>query len=71
VLVHRIDATEAERIGLISRVVPAEQLMDEALSVAKSIARHDHETLCNTDCVVHAPQYLWMGCGVLCLLSMK
>jgi enoyl-CoA hydratase len=33
-----IDAAEAERTGLVSRVFPAEKLMDEALAVAKTIA---------------------------------
>jgi enoyl-CoA hydratase len=33
-----MDAAEAERSGLVSRVVPAEQLLDEALGVAKRIA---------------------------------
>jgi enoyl-CoA hydratase len=33
-----IDAAEAERIGLVSRVVPADKLMDEALAVANTIA---------------------------------
>ncbi len=33
-----IDATEAERIGLISRVVPADQLMSEAMQMAQKIA---------------------------------
>ena len=33
-----MDATEAERAGLVSRVVPAAQLMDEALKVAEAIA---------------------------------
>src|ERR1700730_49493 len=33
-----MDAAEAERSGLVSRVVPAEQLLDEALAVAKRIA---------------------------------
>jgi enoyl-CoA hydratase len=33
-----IDAQEAERAGLVARIVPAEQLMDEALKVATSIA---------------------------------
>lgn len=35
-----IDAQQAERIGLISRVVPHEQLMDEAYALAGRIARH-------------------------------
>ncbi|WP_181774914.1 enoyl-CoA hydratase [Amycolatopsis pittospori] len=33
-----IDAAEAERSGLVSRVVPAESLLDEALAVAAKIA---------------------------------
>ena len=34
----RIDSAEALRIGLVSRVVPAEQLMDEAWAIALKIA---------------------------------
>jgi enoyl-CoA hydratase len=33
-----MDAAEAERAGLVSRVVPADQLIDEALKVAAGIA---------------------------------
>lgn len=33
-----MDAEEAERSGLVSRVVPAKKLMDEAMSAAKKIA---------------------------------
>jgi enoyl-CoA hydratase len=33
-----MDAAEAERAGLVSRVLPADQLMDEAKKVAKKIA---------------------------------
>jgi enoyl-CoA hydratase len=33
-----MDATEAERAGLVSRVVPADKLMDEALAAALMIA---------------------------------
>jgi len=33
-----MDAAEAERSGLVSRVVPADKLLDEALAVAKRIA---------------------------------
>ena len=34
-----MDAAEAERSGLVSRVVPAAELMDEALKVAEKIAK--------------------------------
>jgi enoyl-CoA hydratase len=33
-----MDAAEAERSGLVSRVVPAAQLMDEVLKIAEKIA---------------------------------
>lgn len=33
-----MDAEEAERAGLVSRIVPAERLMDEALKAAQTIA---------------------------------
>ncbi|RWR28787.1 enoyl-CoA hydratase, partial [Mycobacterium tuberculosis] len=33
-----IDAAEAERAGLVSRLVPADTLIDEALAVAQTIA---------------------------------
>ncbi|MCH7942623.1 MAG: enoyl-CoA hydratase [Proteobacteria bacterium] len=33
-----MDAEEAERSGLVSRVVPADELLDEALAVARKIA---------------------------------
>lgn len=33
-----MDAAEAERAGLVSRVIPAAELVDEALKVAKTIA---------------------------------
>jgi enoyl-CoA hydratase len=35
---RQIDAAEAERSGLVSRVVPADRLLDEALRVAETIA---------------------------------
>ncbi|BAK66273.1 enoyl-CoA hydratase [Sphingobium sp. SYK-6] len=35
---RRMDAAEAERAGLVARVVPAADLLDEALSTAKAIA---------------------------------
>jgi enoyl-CoA hydratase len=35
---RNMDATEAERCGLVSRVVPLERLMDEAVAAAEKIA---------------------------------
>ncbi|MCP5059740.1 MAG: hypothetical protein GY937_23805 [bacterium] len=37
---RRIDATEAERIGLVSRVVPQAELLGEALAIARTIAEN-------------------------------
>ncbi len=37
-----MDAQEAERCGLVSRVVPLEELKDEALSVAAKISEFSH-----------------------------
>ena len=34
-----LDGTEAERIGLVSQVVPHEELMDKAMDVARTLAR--------------------------------
>ena len=42
---RRIDAQEAYRIGLVSRVVPGDRLMEEALTVAKTIAEAPLPTL--------------------------
>ncbi|TMW65681.1 hypothetical protein Poli38472_008323 [Pythium oligandrum] len=35
---HMIDAHQVERDGLVSRVVPSDQLVDEALKIANKIA---------------------------------
>jgi enoyl-CoA hydratase len=37
-----MDAAEAERAGLVSRVVPADKLMEEALAAAEKIASMSH-----------------------------
>ena len=42
---NMIDGTEAERIGLVSRVVPHETLMDTAMEAAKLIASHSIPSL--------------------------
>jgi enoyl-CoA hydratase len=38
---HMVDAVEAERIGLVSKVVPSERLVDEALELGRAIAAND------------------------------
>ncbi len=40
-----MDAAEAERSGLVARVVPADKLMDEALGTAASIASYSNVAL--------------------------
>ena len=35
-----MDAAEAERCGLVSRIVPAEHLLEDAISTAELIASH-------------------------------
>jgi enoyl-CoA hydratase len=42
---RRIDAAEALRMGLVSRVVPEGDLLDEALSMAASMVRFSHHGL--------------------------
>ncbi len=40
-----MDAAEAERSGLVARVVPADKLLDEALAVAARIASHSRPSV--------------------------
>ena len=42
---RRIDAAEALRMGLVSRVVPHGQVLDEALEMAVSMSRYSHHGL--------------------------
>src|SRR5438477_9166515 len=42
-----IDAAEAERSGLVARVVPADKLLDEALAIAQRIAGFSLPTVLN------------------------
>jgi enoyl-CoA hydratase len=37
-----MDATEAERSGLVSRIVPADKLMSEVMAIAEKIAEMSH-----------------------------
>jgi enoyl-CoA hydratase len=54
---RRIDAAEAERIGLVARVVPTESLMDEAMTSARTIASMPRAaTLLAKECVNRAQE---------------
>jgi enoyl-CoA hydratase len=50
---RRIDATEAERIGLVSRVVPASGVVAEARSVAAQIAEAPRDVLLQMTAKIH------------------
>ncbi|MGW0173578.1 enoyl-CoA hydratase/isomerase family protein [Rhodococcus sp. NPDC003322] len=51
---RRVDATEAERIGLVSRVVPEAELLDAALDLAESLCEHSPFGLTMTKQVLNA-----------------
>lgn len=42
---RRVDAAEALRMGLVSRVVPHDRVLDEALEMAASMSRYSHHGL--------------------------
>lgn len=42
---RRVDAAEALRMGLVSRVVPVDDLLGEALAMARSMTRYSHHGL--------------------------
>jgi enoyl-CoA hydratase/carnithine racemase len=45
-LLHRISAAEALQLGIVSRVVPAQQLDAEVHAIARQIARSGHHRTC-------------------------
>jgi enoyl-CoA hydratase/carnithine racemase len=49
-----IDAAEAGRMGLVNRVVPPDQLMDEAMATAAAIAENPLECVMEGKRMVHA-----------------
>lgn len=49
-----VDAKEAERIGLVNHVVPADQLMEEARRIAKKIATKSPSTIRLGKIAIHA-----------------
>jgi enoyl-CoA hydratase len=59
-----IDAVEAERAGLVSRIVPADQLFDEALKIATKIAGLSHPIVKAAKQVVNAAAELPLSAGL-------
>jgi len=49
-----IDAARAQQVGLVQRVAPAERLLDEALSVARSVVAGGPNTIRQTKALLNA-----------------
>ena len=60
-----MDATEAESCGLVSRIVPVDDLLDEAKSVAKKIASMPRATAMLTKEMVNAAYETPLSHGVM------
>jgi enoyl-CoA hydratase len=60
-----MDAAEAERAGLVSRVVPLDQLMDEALGAALTICSHGQPSLMAAKEAVNRAFESGLGDGVM------
>ena len=60
-----MDADEAERSGLVSRVVPAKKLMDEAMSVAQKISEKSMITVMAIKEAVHRADQMPLSEGIL------
>jgi methylglutaconyl-CoA hydratase len=48
-----IDASRAQQVGLVQRVVPADQLLDEAVGVARSVVAGGPETIRQTKSLIN------------------
>ena len=60
-----MDAEEAERCGLVSRIVPSDELVDEARSVAKKIASMSRSAAMMTKEMVNAAFETTLAQGVM------
>lgn len=74
---RRFDAAEAERLGVVSRVVPHEKLLPEALALARAIAANPILSLVQAKLALNASQETTLAAGLqvegeawlVCLLS--
>jgi enoyl-CoA hydratase/carnithine racemase len=61
---RRIDAAEAERLGIVLRVVPREQLMPAALELARAIAKHPRLAVIQAKVALNASQETMLSAGL-------
>ena len=60
-----MDAEEAERCGLVSRIIPVDELLDEAKSVAKKIVSLPRATTMMTKDMVNAAYETTLSHGIM------
>ena len=61
---RRIDAHEAEQLGLVARVVPHEKLLDEALTLARTIAANPRMSVVQAKIALNASQETTLSAGL-------
>ena len=61
---RRFDAREAERMGLVLRVVPREKLMDEAMAIARGIAANPRIAVMQAKLALNASQETLLSAGL-------
>jgi enoyl-CoA hydratase len=59
-----MDVTEAERLGVVARVVPLEKLMEEALATAEKIASLSQPVIASAKRAINAAQITALGDGL-------
>ena len=62
---RKMDAVEAERCGLVSRVVPADMLVEEALKTAAEIARFSQPVVAMAKECVNRAYETSLAAGIL------
>jgi len=62
---RRMDAAEAERIGAVCRVVPHERLMEEAMNLARTIAKNPMIAVMQAKLAMNATQETGLASGLV------